>query len=171
MKRALLLTLVTLVSSIAHAADFPKLCGTAPMGQTSESGSFSIDQNKGHLTANVGPTGFALNVDVQLTKSEPVQLPRDPKDSTKVDPDYLNSMAGAGFTGLKDGISYQVVAIDSNGQPLKNVSVSSDPTANKIVNQIDVTVIPTDKGNMIIVAVPLDDSGIFPVFMATDNCQ
>ena len=80
-------------------------------------------------------------------------------------------MAGAGFTGLKDGISYQVVAIDSNGQPLKNVSVSSDPTANKIVNQIDVTVIPTDKGNMITVAVPLDDSGIFPVFMATDNCQ
>lgn len=171
MKKSLLLLCVTLVSVTANAADFPKLCGTAPMGVSSESGSFSLNQNKGHLTANVGPTGFALNVDVQLTKSEPAPLPRDPKDSTKIDPDYVSTMSGAGFTGLKDGTVYELVAVDSTGQPLKNVSVSSDPTANKIVNQIFVTVIPADKGNMISVSVPLDDSGVFPVFMASDQCN
>jgi hypothetical protein len=171
MKKALSIVLVTLVSSVCHAADFPKLCGPAPMGQSSMSGSLAIDQGRGHLTAVVVPTGFTLDVDVQVIQTTPAPLPRDSADPSKVDGDYLNYMSRLGFADPKDGTTYQLVAVDANGQKLQAVSISKDPSDKKIENSIAVTVIPANGQNMLTVSVPLDDSGIFPVFMGTDSCK
>jgi len=163
MKKTIFITfLIALASTVSNAADLPltKLCGTVPMGRATAQGSLTITKDKAHLKAQMTPNDLAMEFDAVVTKTLPA--PIDAKTS-----DMYTKL---GFNNPKDGTTYELSAVDSAGNPLKNITLGQDQQTDD--GYAAVTVIPNAAGkNLVSLAVHLDQSGTFTIFYATDDCR